>query len=95
MSVQIVVSHVKYAARNVGAVIGSALKVCQNIRPHKAHFNAAFTLLHTPYVPVAQLVAETVNNLLKRLDLSCRGGVVVFKSGKRTVKYLGYRTAYN
>ena len=46
MDVQIVLGHIDDAAGDIGAVVGGALQIRQQVCPHKARLDAALALTH-------------------------------------------------
>ena len=75
MQVQTLVLRFEHAAGNVGAVVCHTLEVCEQVRPDEAGFQTARAFLKPRDLARAQLVLQTVNDLLKRFDAACRGQV--------------------
>ena len=80
-----VLFQIEHAQSDVGAVVGRALEVRQEVRPHKAGLNAALTLFHAQDMPRAQLILQIVHDLLKRLDAGSRLSVVFGKRLDRKI----------
>ena len=59
----------------VGAMVGDALVVCEQVSEDKAHFYRAVALLQTGDVARTDLGDQLVDDLLERLDLSARHGI--------------------
>ena len=85
MDVHIVVCRIYYTACNVGAVVSCSFEVCKKVRPYKANLDGAVPLLKADYVAAAHLLFESVNNLLKRLNLLCSFKVIFKKRFKGKV----------
>ena len=88
VQVEVVLTRVDDAAGDVGAVVGRALQVGQEVGEHKAGLNAARALLHAQDMARAHLLFERVDDLLQRLDLLCGSGILTGKSLERERKDL-------
>ena len=58
MDVQIVLGHIDDAAGDIGAVVGGALQIRQQVCPHKARLDAALALPHPQDVTGTQLLLQ-------------------------------------
>ena len=76
VQIEIVLRGVDDAAGDVGAVVGGALEVREQIGPDEAGFDAAMPLLHPQDVARAHLLLERVDDLLERLDQLGEGDVL-------------------
>ncbi len=83
VQVEVVLTCVDDAAGDVGAVVGRALQVGQEVGEHKAGLNAARALLHAQDMARTHLLFERVDDLLQRLDLLRSGGILTGKSLER------------
>ena len=75
VQVQIVLRGVNDTPGDVGAVVGGALEIGQEIRPDEACLDAAIALLHPENVARAHLLLEQIDDLLERLDLRGDGDI--------------------
>ena len=75
VQIQIVLRGVNDAPGDVGAVVGGALEIGQEIRPDEACLDAAIALLHPENVARAHLLLEQIDDLLERLDLRGDGDI--------------------
>ena len=92
VQIEVVLARVDDAAGDVGAVVGRALQVGQEVGEHKAGLNAARALLHAQDMARAHLLFERVDDLLQRLDLLCGGGILTGKGLERERKDLAVST---
>ena len=56
MDIHTVVRGINETSRNIGAMVGGALKVGQEIRPHKARLHTTVLLLQAQNVPCTHVV---------------------------------------
>ena len=75
VQIQVVLRGVNDAPGDVGAVVGGALEIGQEIRPDEACLDAAIALLHPENVARAHLLLEQIDDLLERLDLRGDGDI--------------------
>ena len=75
MNVHVEVLRVDDTARDVGAVVGGAFEVGQEVRPDKAGFHTAILLLQAENVLGAHMLLEAVDDLLQ--GLHAVGGVEI------------------
>ena len=78
-------------AGDVGAMVGNALQVREQVGPDEAYLDGAVARLHTADVVCAQEVLEVVDDLLKRLYLGGDGKVLCCVSFQRKAEYLADR----
>ena len=93
MGVHVVLMGIDDAHRNVGAVIGGALYVGQQIRPYEACLHTARTLFQPGNVPVAQNGLDVVDDLLQRFHGASSFPIVTAQSIHGKTQDLGQRTA--
>ena len=67
VQVDALVFHVEQAACDVGAVVGHAFQICQQIGQYETCGQRAFAALETGDVIRTQLVLQLVDDLLQRL----------------------------
>ena len=85
MGVKAIQRNLDHRNGNVGAMVGDALVVGQQIVQHKAVLDAARARLQTHNVAALDLAHQTVHDFLQRLDLFCRIDVVFLESVHRAV----------
>ena len=88
VQIEIVLRGVDDAAGDVGAVVGGALEVREQIGPDEAGLDAAMPLLHPQDVARAHLLLERVDDLLERLDQLGEGDVLPLERAQREVEDL-------
>ena len=80
------------AACDVGAVVGGALQIRQQVAPHEARLDAALPLPHPQDVPRPHLLLQCVNDLLQRLHLPGGGRVLLPEGSQRQLQDIPHRT---
>ena len=77
MEIEVVVCGVNNTSCDIGTMVGNTLKIRQNIRPDKAHFNSALAVSHTLDMVSSQSLLYVVYNLLKRLNTARLFNIIV------------------
>ena len=83
MQVEVVVARVDDAAGDVGAVVGGAFQIREQVGEDEARLDAALALLHSQDVARAHLLFERVDDLLERLDLRGDGRIMALEGLER------------
>ena len=72
--------YLNYTARDIGAMVGYTLEVCEKVGKNEAVLDSTLALLQSYYVIELYLVAKVVNDLLDGLNLFGKADVV-FQEG--------------
>ena len=76
-------SHLENAHGDVGAVVGNALKICEDVGKDETKRRGAFTALQTADVAVTKRVLQIVHDLLQRVDAIGRGDIQLGEGANR------------